>query len=150
MTTNIHTIVHRLLTAGEKLILARIIRRSGSAPRDVGSMCVVTEDRVYGSVGGGSIEYQMVQSARLLLDTAESSVYQFRMNNEDVAESGMICGGDVDLFLEPIFPENQTKCALYQDVARRITHTSMPTIGIPLPVFLLPAACRSCSSNASI
>ena len=120
MTTHIYAIVDRLLTSGEKLILARIIRRSGSAPRDVGSMCVVTKDAIFGSVGGGAIEYQMVQCARHLLDSAESSVYRFRMNNEDVAESGMICGGDVDLFLEPIFPENQARSALYSEVASRI------------------------------
>ncbi len=122
MTNPIYPIVNRLLASGEKLVLARIIRRSGSAPRDVGSMCVVTRDGIFGSVGGGSIEFQMVQSARRLLDSAESSVYRFRMNNEDVAETGMICGGDVDLFLEPIFPDNNTKVALYENVAKRVEH----------------------------
>ncbi|MGD8846287.1 MAG: XdhC family protein [Desulfobacteraceae bacterium] len=120
MTHPIYPIVNRLLASGEKLVLARIIQRSGSAPRDVGAMCVVTKDRLFGSVGGGSIEYQMAQAARRLLDAAESSVYQFRMNNEDVAESGMICGGDVDLFLEPIFPGNKAKSALYENVVGRV------------------------------
>ena len=123
MTTEIYPIVSRLLASGKKLILARVIHRSGSAPRDVGAMCVVTKDELYGSVGGGSIEYQMVQSARRLLDAGNSSFYKFRMNNADVAETGMICGGDVDLFLEPIFPTNKAKSSLYHEVAKRInTH----------------------------
>jgi xanthine dehydrogenase accessory factor len=117
MTNPIYPIVNRLLASGEKLILARIIHRSGSAPRDVGSMCVVTRDRIFGSVGGGSIEHQMVQLARRLLGSGESSVYRFRLNNEDVAVTGMICGGDVDLFLEPVFPSNGSKVALYKNVA---------------------------------
>ena len=120
MTHPIYPVVNRLLASGEKLILARIIRRSGSAPRDVGSMCVVTKDRLFGSVGGGSIEHRMVQAARRLLDSGESSVYRFRMNNKDVAETGMICGGDVDLFLEPVFPNNKAKSALYETVADRV------------------------------
>lgn len=139
MTNPIYPIVHRLLAAGEKLILARIIRRSGSAPRDVGSMCVVTRDHIFGSVGGGSIEHQMVLSARQLLDTGDSSVYQFRMNNEDVAETGMICGGDVDLFLEPIFPANTTKSSLYREVARRV-ETYAPGFLITRIADRIPAA----------
>ncbi|MCK5097322.1 MAG: XdhC family protein, partial [Desulfobacteraceae bacterium] len=44
MEQDIYSKVYELLSAGQKIVLARTIRRSGSTPRDVGSMCIITED----------------------------------------------------------------------------------------------------------
>lgn len=145
MTYQIYPTVHHLLVSSKKLILARIIRKTGSAPRTVGSMCVVTKDRLFGSVGGGTIEYQVVQAARQLLRTAQSIVYKFRMSNADVAESGMICGGDVELFLEPVFPANNAKAELYKNVAKRVENYA-PGFIITKIADEIPAA----SKNASL
>jgi len=85
MAAHIYIRLNELLEAGEKLVLARIIHRSGSAPRDVGAMCIVTKDAVIGTVGGGLLEFQVTKKARQLLDTGMSYIYPFRMTSEDVA-----------------------------------------------------------------
>ncbi len=57
MKPSIYTLVNQYLESGQKLVLAKIIRRTGSTPRDVGSMCIITEDnRIVGTVGGGLLE----------------------------------------------------------------------------------------------
>ncbi len=128
MAAHIYIRLNELLEAGEKLVLARIIHRSGSAPRDVGAMCIVTKDAVIGTVGGGLLEFQVTKKARQLLDTGMSYIYPFRMTSEDVAGAGMICGGDVDLYLEPVFPGNTLKTSVYKAVAGTIAAKRTATL----------------------
>ncbi|CCK79683.1 MULTISPECIES: XdhC family aldehyde oxidoreductase maturation factor [Desulfobacula] len=121
MGKNLYLKAYDLLSSGKKIILARTIRRSGSTPRDVGSMCIITEDGdLIGTVGGGLLEYKVQQKAKTLLKEKESFVYQFRLSGEDLAAGGMICGGDVDLYLEPLFPENTGMVSLYKAIQEHI------------------------------
>lgn len=121
MAYNIYLNAYDLLKSNKKIVLARTIRRSGSAPRDVGSMCIITEDKtLIGTVGGGILEYKVMQKAMELFDTKTSCIYRFRLDNKNLASCGMICGGDVDLFLEPLFPENTEMVSIYKDISRHI------------------------------
>ena len=62
---NIYVELHKLLSAGKKAILARIIRQVGSAPRALGTKCLILEDgSVVGTIGGGSLEFQVVGKAQ--------------------------------------------------------------------------------------
>jgi len=122
MGENIYIKAYDLVLSGQKIILARTIRRSGSTPRDVGSMCIITQKgELIGSVGGGILEYRIQKKAMELLNQKKSFIFRFRLNNEDLASAGMICGGNVDLYLEPLFPENTTTVSLFKTISQQIT-----------------------------
>jgi xanthine dehydrogenase accessory factor len=84
-------------------IIATVIARAGSAPRDVGAKMFVGEDgEIYGTIGGGRMEYDICQKALAIMGKAIPEVLRVRMNSKEVASSGMICGGDIDVLLEPV------------------------------------------------
>ncbi len=121
MRENIYSRACRLLSSGQNIIFVRTIRRSGSTPRDVGSMCIVTEDeKLIGTVGGGALEFKVQQKAKDLFKTKKSFVYRFQLSNEDLAKNGMICGGNVDLYLEPLFYENKSTLSFFKAVHDQI------------------------------
>ena len=121
MGKNIYIKVYELLSSGQKIVLAKTIRRSGSTPRDVGSMCIITQEgKLIGTVGGGTLEYRVQKRAMELLKQEKSFIYRFRLTNEDIAGAGMVCGGDVDLYLEPLFPENTGTVSLFKTIREHI------------------------------
>jgi xanthine dehydrogenase accessory factor len=122
MKKNIYQTACELLLSGQRIILAKTIRRSGSTPRDVGSMCIITESgELFGTVGGGLLEYQVQTRAGELFKEKMSCLYPFRLTGQGVAEAGMICGGEVDLYLDPLFPENKETLALFQALVTEMT-----------------------------
>lgn len=121
MAKNIYKKVYDLLLSGQKIVLAKTIRRSGSTPRDVGSMCIITQqEELIGTVGGGVLEHKVQNRAKKVFEQEESFIYQFELSNEDLAKNGMICGGNVDLYLEPLFPENVTTLPLFKTINQHI------------------------------
>ncbi len=122
MKKNIYQTACDLISSGQKIILARTIRRSGSTPRDVGSMCIITENGdLFGTVGGGLLEYQVQTRAKTLFKEEKSLIYPFRLTGQDLAGAGMICGGEVDLYLDPLFPENKETLSLFQTIESEVT-----------------------------
>lgn len=106
-----------LIEEGQKVVLARIIRQVGSAPRSIGTKCLVLGDgSLRGTIGGGFLEYQVLEKAKETLKEGKASIFHFRLTGEEVAKTEMLCGGIVDVYLEPIFPENATA----RDVFRRL------------------------------
>lgn len=121
MEKNIYQTACELISSGRKIILARTIRRSGSTPRDVGAMCIITETGdLIGTVGGGLLEYQVQTRANALFKEEKSCIYAFRLSSSDLAGAGMICGGEVDLYLDPLFPENKETLTLFQAIESEI------------------------------
>jgi len=117
-----------LLCSGKKIILVKTIRRSGSTPRDIGSMCIVTQDnQLIGTVGGGLLEHKAQQQAMSLFEKGTSEIYRFKMSNDDLAKNGMICGGDVDLFLEPLYPSDTHTVAFFKAI-KELLKNNQPAI----------------------
>lgn len=102
------------LKAKERLALATLIRRTGSAPRAEGTKYLIRADgRTVGSIGGGRVEAKVWQEAQEVIREGTRKVLHFRLSAEDSAESGMICGGNVDIFLEPL---NEGFLKIYQEI----------------------------------
>jgi xanthine dehydrogenase accessory factor len=121
MKKNIYEQAYELLLSGKNIIFVRTIRRSGSTPRNVGSMCIITEDeKIIGTIGGGLLEYRVQQQAKKLLKQGKSFIYRFQLSNEDLAKDGMICGGDVDLYLEPCFAANSETLKVFKAITQMI------------------------------
>ncbi len=72
-------------------------------------MLVRSDGSILGSIGGGSLEAQVCREAREVITDGKSRVLQFDLTGNEVAEEGMICGGNMEVFVEPIM----TKPVLY-------------------------------------
>ena len=110
-----------LLRDGKPVVLARIIRQSGSAPRSTGTACLVLEDgSIKGTIGGGSLEYQVTQKAVEVLKDRKTDILEFRLTGEEVAETQMICGGLVDVYLESLDPQNIDTIEVFQQAHQQL------------------------------
>jgi len=111
--------VSKFLQEGKKVVLARIIRQVGSSPRAVGTKCIVLEDgSMKGTIGGGLLEHQVIERAKESLKEGKSAIMHFQLTGDEVAKTDMLCGGIVDVYLEPVFPDN----AAARDIFKRISN----------------------------
>ena len=93
-------------------VLATIIARHGSTPRDVGAkMLVLPDGSTVGSVGGGIMEHYTVQAAQKLLAQAVPALQCLQLSadgkNEDAAVAA--CGGSMEVLLQTLFPGEEIK-----------------------------------------
>jgi len=101
--TDIYTEILNAFERKEKVALATLITRVGSAPRGVGAKYLVREDGTSaGSIGGGCIEAEVWQEAKDVIQNGKGGVLHFRLTAEQLAQGGLICGGDIEIFLEPL------------------------------------------------
>jgi xanthine dehydrogenase accessory factor len=108
--------IAKSLGNNEKVVLATLITRVGSAPRAVGAKCLIRSDGTsLGSIGGGCVEAEVWQEAQKVIEKGDGRVLHFDLTPELLAEGGLICGGNIDIFLEPLQEEF---FAIYQEVAR--------------------------------
>ncbi|GFN22258.1 MAG: XdhC family protein [Thermoanaerobacteraceae bacterium] len=98
----VNTIVN-LLEQGETFVLATIVRTKGSTPREAGSGLVVLPDgRMFGTIGGGCAEAEVRQRALEVLQDGKAGVVRVDLTAEVAEDEGMVCGGIMDVFLEPL------------------------------------------------
>ncbi len=113
---NIYSEIVKALEKEEKVALATLISRVGSAPREVGAKYLIREDGTsLGSIGGGCVEGEVWQRAQEVIEKGRGDVLHFRLTSEQLAEGGLICGGDIDIFLEPL---EEKFMEIYREVAR--------------------------------
>ncbi len=96
---NIYEIIENYLKNGKIGAFTTVISRNGSAPRDVGAKMFVGED---GTIGGGKLEYIAYKRVMDTMGNNKPEIINIRMDSKEVASDGMICGGDIDVFLEPV------------------------------------------------
>ena len=96
--------VTELIAKGELAALATVVVSRGSAPRRAGAKMLVRADgSILGTVGGGSIEAKAMEMALEVIKQGQPRQVHFSLA-EKKSELGMICGGDTELFIEPILP----------------------------------------------
>lgn len=83
---------------GSGYVIATIINTQGSTPRDGGSKMVITTDATYDTIGGGQLEFLLVQQARELL--VQNKTCQILKPIPLAAEAAQCCGGNVTVMLE--------------------------------------------------
>jgi len=88
-----------LLEAKEPGMLCIIAEKHGSAPRGVGSMMFVGDDKVLGSIGGGEPEYLAICHAR---ENPGFGLREFALNNTAPNGLDMICGGRIKVLFIPV------------------------------------------------
>ena len=93
---------------GERAALATLIRQLGSTPRKDNAKMLIRQDGSFsGTIGGGCTEAEVWQTAQDVMATGKSRILKFSLNQQDAARDGLVCGGTVEFFIEPILPEPQ-------------------------------------------
>lgn len=86
--------------SGKHGIMMTIIKKTGSSPRGIGSKMFLGENgSLYGSIGGGSVEYEAMKHA---VKVTSSEIQAYNLSINDDRNLGMICGGNVEVFFERI------------------------------------------------
>ena len=96
------------LRANKPTVLVTVVASSGSTPRGTGARMLVGEDgHLMGTIGGGAVEYRSTQMAVQALKEKGSYTTAFKLTKDDVANLGMICGGDVTVFFQYVGGERE-------------------------------------------
>lgn len=104
MEYNIFQVIYQELEKGRPLVLCTIVNKKGSAPRKTGTKMLITEDGdIIGTIGGGILEKKIIEEAKHLFIKKRSKVVNYKLTQG--TDSGMICGGVMDVFFDYISPE---------------------------------------------
>lgn len=88
---------------GREVALATVVSTWGSSPLPPGSQLAVDADGTFfGSVSGGCIEGTVIQAAREVLAERRPRLLKFGVTNERAWEVGLSCGGEIEIFVEPL------------------------------------------------
>lgn len=92
--------------AGQRGALATIVHTNGSIPSYESSRMLVREDgSIAGTIGGGCVEADVWAAAKQVMASEQPKKLVFQLNNEANYDNGLICGGTVEIFVEPILPQ---------------------------------------------
>lgn len=106
MTQDIYEEIVELRRRGQRAALATIVVRKGSTPRkDAAKMLVYEDGRQMGSIGGGCTEAEVCREALLVMRVEKPKVLTFDLTEDDAKESGLLCGGIMEVYVEPILPD---------------------------------------------
>jgi xanthine dehydrogenase accessory factor len=101
--SDIYQEIVRIKEEGLEAALVTIVSASGSTPREEGAKMLVKPDgTIAGTIGGGSLEAQVIEEAVAVIKQGKPKHIHFTLSDKEAGEVGMICGGDVELFIEPI------------------------------------------------
>ena len=91
--------------AGEPFVVATVAAVDGSAPHGPGAcLAVGPGGAVIGGISGGCVEGQLYELAHEALRTGETTVERFTSDPDDPFEVALICGGSLDVIIQPIVP----------------------------------------------
>ena len=103
MNREVFAAVAAALDRGEPAALVTIVSTTGSTPQRVGAkMLVFGDGRIVGTVGGGCYEHDAIGKARQVLQTRKPTTVKYDLNDDFAEETGLVCGGQMEVFIEPI------------------------------------------------
>jgi len=106
MKRDLYEEISRLRSEGSCAALATIIARKGATPRkECAKMLIYADGEQLGSIGGGSIETEVSQEAQQVIETGKPRLLDFDLSNIDPEESALVCGGSMEVYVEPIIPD---------------------------------------------
>lgn len=130
--SNIYSEILKLLKEGRWAAMATVIYKAGSGPRTEGAKCLVADGKViFGSVGGGLVEAEACKAADRVISSAKPMNLSFNLNGGKTDESGMLCGGEMKVFLEPLSPVKAADLSLFEkleDIFSRRLHGVLVTV----------------------
>jgi xanthine dehydrogenase accessory factor len=101
MSKDLYRHILDCLARRQRLVLATVVARSGSGPREAGaSMAVKDGGESLGTVGGGLLEAQVLAAAQEVLRSTRPVCLTFSLTAKEVAAGGMLCGGRVEVLVD--------------------------------------------------
>jgi xanthine dehydrogenase accessory factor len=93
------------LDRGEAAALVTIVSTTGSTPQRVGAkMLVFGDGRIIGTIGGGCYENDAFWKAKDSIANRKPQLVHYELDDDFAQESGLVCGGQMDVYIEPIEP----------------------------------------------
>lgn len=87
----------------ERGALVTVVGTRGSTPRKAGAkMLILSGGGIVGTIGGGCVEAEVWQESREVMTAGEPKLLTYSLTADLAADTGMICGGVMDMFLEPV------------------------------------------------
>ncbi|MGE0454699.1 MAG: XdhC family protein [Vicinamibacteria bacterium] len=95
----------RAQEAGEPAAFVTVVATEGSTPQRAGARMLVHGDgRLVGTIGGGCVEAEMVRRARQAITARRPELAEYDLTPDQAGEDGLVCGGRMQVFIEPIEP----------------------------------------------
>ena len=105
MNREVFAAVSEALERGEPAALVTIVSTTGSTPQRVGAkMLVFSDGRIVGTIGGGCYENDAFWKAREAITARKPQLVHYELSDDFAQETGLICGGQMDVYIEPIEP----------------------------------------------
>ncbi len=105
MNREVFAAVAAALERGEPAALVTVVSTTGSTPQRVGAQMLVFGDgRQVGTIGGGCYENDAFWKARESMTSRRPAMVHYELSDDFAQETGLICGGQMDVYIEPIEP----------------------------------------------
>lgn len=106
MQMDLYDEIVRLRKLGQKCAIATIVQVNGSIPSFESAKILVREDGSFlGTVGGGCVEAEVWNAAREVIETEKPRHLSFSLGQDAAYDEGLICGGQLNIFVEPVIPQ---------------------------------------------
>jgi xanthine dehydrogenase accessory factor len=90
---------------GRRGAVATIVNVQGSIPSfETAKMLVRDDGSMVGTIGGGCVEAEVWQAAREVMESEKPRTLTFNLNQNPKYDTGLVCGGTLDIFVEPVLP----------------------------------------------
>src|SRR5206468_1479794 len=105
MNREVFAAVADALDRGEPAALVTIVSATGSTTQRIGAkMLVFADGRMIGTIGGGCYENDAFWKAREAITSRKPQLVHYELTDDFAQETGLICGGQMDVYIEPIEP----------------------------------------------
>src|SRR5690348_5097220 len=102
---DIYEEIVKLRSEGQRGAVATVVNVRGSVPSfETAKMLVRNDGSIVGTVGGGCVEAKVWQAAREVMECEKPRTLTFNLNQDPKYDTGLVCGGTLDIFVEPVLP----------------------------------------------
>jgi xanthine dehydrogenase accessory factor len=102
---DIYEQIVQLRREGRRGAVATITNVRGSIPSfQTAKMLVRDDGSIAGTIGGGCVEAEVWQAAREVMEEEKPRTLTFNLNNNPKYDTGLVCGGTLEIFIEPVLP----------------------------------------------
>src|SRR5512135_3233842 len=102
---DIYEQIVQLRRDGRRGALATIVNVRGSIPSfHTAKMLVRDDGSIVGTIGGGCVEAEVWQAAREVMEQEKPRSLTFNLNQNPKYDTGLVCGGTLEIFIEPVLP----------------------------------------------
>lgn len=102
---NIYEEIVKLQREGRSGAVATIVNSRGSIPSFQSAKMLIRDDgSIAGTIGGGCVEAEVWQAAREVIAGEKPRTLTFDLNQDPKYDTGLVCGGTLEIFIEPVLP----------------------------------------------